>query len=51
MEDARYWFGTMSERDVVSWNVMIGGYAVQGFADDSFRMFCSIMREGINIFP
>ncbi|KAJ9164478.1 hypothetical protein P3X46_024052 [Hevea brasiliensis] len=47
MEHACYLFGTMSERDVVSWNAMIGGYAVQGFADDSFRMFHSMMGEGI----
>ncbi|KAF2317680.1 hypothetical protein GH714_039554 [Hevea brasiliensis] len=45
MEHACYLFGTMSERDVVSWNAMIGGYAVQGFADDSFRMFHSMMGE------
>ncbi|KDP25082.1 hypothetical protein JCGZ_22617 [Jatropha curcas] len=47
MEDACYLFGMMSERDVVSWNAMIGGYAVQGFSDDSFRMFHSMMREGV----
>ena len=47
MEDASYLFGTMMERDVVSWNAMIGGYAVQGFADDSFCMFRSMLRGGI----
>ncbi|XP_020539798.1 pentatricopeptide repeat-containing protein At3g20730 isoform X2 [Jatropha curcas] len=47
MEDACYLFGMMSERDVVSWNAMIGGYAVQGFSDDSFRMFHSMMREAL----
>lgn len=50
MEDACYWFETMSERDVVSWNTMIGGYAVQGFLQESFGMFRSMMREGVNIF-
>eukprot|EP00261_Vitis_vinifera_P031729 XP_019072972.1 PREDICTED: pentatricopeptide repeat-containing protein At3g20730 isoform X2 [Vitis vinifera] len=47
MEDASYLFGTMMERDVVSWNAMIGGYAVQGFADDSFCMFRSMLRGGL----
>lgn len=47
MEDAYHWFEMMSERDLVSWNAIIGGYAVQGFADDSFQMFRSMMREGL----
>ncbi|EEF48775.1 pentatricopeptide repeat-containing protein At3g20730 [Ricinus communis] len=47
MEDARYLFETMSERDVVSWNAVIGGYAAQDFNDDSFRMFYSMMGEGV----
>ncbi|XP_034915684.1 pentatricopeptide repeat-containing protein At3g20730 [Populus alba] len=48
MEDACYLFGMMEERDVVSWNAIIGGYAVQGFSGDSFRMFRSMMQEGMN---
>lgn len=50
MEDASYLFGMMPERDVVSWNAMIGGYAVQGFADASFQMFRAMMREGLATF-
>ncbi|KAH7575959.1 hypothetical protein ACOSP7_004028 [Xanthoceras sorbifolium] len=46
MEDARFLFDTMEERDVVSWNVMIGGFAVQGFVNDSFQLFRLMMREG-----
>lgn len=46
MEDACYVFEVMSERDLVSWNAMIGGYAVQGFAKDAFLMFRSMLREG-----
>lgn len=46
IEDARYLFEEMSERDLVSWNAMIGGYAVQGFADASLQLFHSMMREG-----
>ncbi|KAM7502453.1 hypothetical protein LguiB_001357 [Lonicera macranthoides] len=47
MEDACYVFEVMSERDLVSWNAMIGGYAVQGFAKDAFLMFRSMLREGV----
>ncbi|GKV26740.1 hypothetical protein SLEP1_g35981 [Rubroshorea leprosula] len=44
--DACYLFEIMTERDLVSWNVMIGGFSVQGFADDSFRLFKEMMGEG-----
>ncbi|CAL5394524.1 unnamed protein product [Camellia sinensis] len=47
LEDACYIFELMSERDVVSWNAMIGGYAVQGFADDALRLFRSMLRAGM----
>ncbi|GMP54551.1 hypothetical protein CsSME_00019694 [Camellia sinensis var. sinensis] len=47
LEDACYIFESMSERDVVSWNAMIGGYAVQGFADDALRLFRSMLRAGM----
>ncbi|KAI8543410.1 hypothetical protein RHMOL_Rhmol08G0215600 [Rhododendron molle] len=47
MEDACYFFESMAERDVVSWNVMIGGYAYQGFADDAFQLFRSMLRGGV----
>lgn len=47
MEDASYLFETMKERDLVSWNSMIGGYAVQGFAYDSLCMFRLMLRGGI----
>ncbi|TQD77287.1 hypothetical protein C1H46_037179 [Malus baccata] len=46
IEDGRCLFEEMSVRDLVSWNAMIGGYAVQGFADDSLRMFHLMMKEG-----
>ena len=49
MEDAHYVFEKMTKGDLVSWNAIIGGYAVQGYPDDSFRVFCSMMREGKNL--
>ncbi|XP_052173246.1 pentatricopeptide repeat-containing protein At3g20730 [Diospyros lotus] len=47
MEDACYIFDSMLERDLVSWNAMIGGYAVQGFVDDAFLLFRSLLRGGM----
>ncbi|CAI0379231.1 unnamed protein product [Linum tenue] len=46
MEDACYLFETILDRDVVSWNAMIGGYVVQGLGDDSFQLFHAMMAEG-----
>lgn len=46
MEDARYLFENVPKRDLVSWNAIIGGYAVQGYSEDSFLVFCSMRREG-----
>lgn len=45
--DACSLFETMTERDLVSWNTMIGGFAVQGYGDDSFQLFKKMTREGI----
>ncbi|XP_017254735.1 pentatricopeptide repeat-containing protein At3g20730 [Daucus carota subsp. sativus] len=47
MEDARHVFDEMVDRDVVSWNAMIGGYVVQGFRNNAFLMFQSMLREGM----
>ncbi|XP_059624856.1 pentatricopeptide repeat-containing protein At3g20730-like [Cornus florida] len=47
MEDACYVFESMSERDVVSWNAMIGGYAVQRLTNCAFKMFRSMLRGGM----
>lgn len=47
MEDARRVFDSMLERDLISWNAMIGGYSFQGFDDDAFLMFRLMLREGI----
>lgn len=47
MEDAWGVFERMSRKDVVSWNVLIGGYAVQGLGADAFDMFCSMLRDGM----
>ncbi|KAM1234740.1 hypothetical protein ACFX2J_004289 [Malus domestica] len=49
IEDACCLFEEMSVRDLVSWNAMIGGYVVQGFANDSLRMFHSMMKK-VNVY-
>ncbi|XP_077243719.1 pentatricopeptide repeat-containing protein At3g20730-like [Tasmannia lanceolata] len=46
IEDARFLFDGMSQRDVVSWNAVIGGYAVKGLGGDAFEMFHSMLRDG-----
>ncbi|OVA04883.1 Pentatricopeptide repeat [Macleaya cordata] len=47
MEDARFLFEKLEKRDVVCWNAVIGGYALQGLADDSFGMFRLMLNEGM----
>ncbi|KAL9227386.1 hypothetical protein vseg_003077 [Gypsophila vaccaria] len=47
IDDARLVFQSMSERDLVCWNAMIGGYAVQGLAEGSFLMLRSMLQEGM----
>ncbi|KAL2892704.1 hypothetical protein RDABS01_008613 [Bienertia sinuspersici] len=46
IEDASNVFQMMSEKDLVCWNAMIGGYVVQGFVNDAFRVFRQMMKEG-----
>ncbi|XP_074316356.1 pentatricopeptide repeat-containing protein At3g20730 [Silene latifolia] len=47
IEDASCVFQSMTERDLVCWNTMIGGYSAQGFVNDSFCMFQSMLSEGM----
>ncbi|KAI3769019.1 hypothetical protein L6452_00115 [Arctium lappa] len=47
MEDAYYIFDLMDGKDLVSWNSMIGGFAVRGFSDDAIVMFRLMLREGM----
>ncbi|CAI9088009.1 OLC1v1022236C1 [Oldenlandia corymbosa var. corymbosa] len=46
MEEASCVFGSMMHRDLVSWNAIIGGFAIQGFQDDAFSKFCLLLRDG-----
>ncbi|XP_024967992.1 pentatricopeptide repeat-containing protein At3g20730 isoform X2 [Cynara cardunculus var. scolymus] len=47
MEDAYCIFNLMSGKDRVSWNSMIGGFAVRGFSNDGILMFRLMLREGM----
>ncbi|PON78028.1 DYW domain containing protein [Parasponia andersonii] len=47
IEDARKLFDEMPSRDLVSWTVMIGGYAECGNAYESLVLFDSMREEGV----
>ncbi|KAF2282994.1 hypothetical protein GH714_043056 [Hevea brasiliensis] len=48
-------FGRMSERDLFSWNVLVGGYAKAGFFDEALclyhRMLWDCIRPDMYTFP
>ncbi|KAJ7536437.1 hypothetical protein O6H91_12G069700 [Diphasiastrum complanatum] len=47
LEDARELFNNMTERDVVSWNVMIAGYAQNGLGKEALAMYEQMQQEGV----
>ncbi|KAK6162560.1 hypothetical protein DH2020_002401 [Rehmannia glutinosa] len=46
LSDAWYVFGKMEERDVFSWNVLIGGYAKNGFLDEAIELYGRMLWLG-----
>ncbi|KAJ7540625.1 hypothetical protein O6H91_10G023400 [Diphasiastrum complanatum] len=46
-EDARELFNSMSERDVVSWTVMIAGYAQNGLGKEALALYEQMKQEGV----
>ncbi|KAJ7528001.1 hypothetical protein O6H91_16G079800 [Diphasiastrum complanatum] len=46
-EDARELFDNMSERNVVSWNAMIAGYAQNGLAKEALALYEQMKQEGV----
>lgn len=44
--DAWYVFGKMEERDVFSWNVLIGGYAKKGYFDEALDLYHKMLWVG-----
>lgn len=45
--NAWYVFGRMEERDVFSWNVLVGGYAKAGFFDEALDLYHRMLWVGI----
>ncbi|KAJ7565312.1 hypothetical protein O6H91_02G056300 [Diphasiastrum complanatum] len=46
MEHARQVFNNIYERDVVSWNAMLAGYAQQGLGKEAITLLEQMQREG-----
>ncbi|KAJ7569148.1 hypothetical protein O6H91_01G063500 [Diphasiastrum complanatum] len=46
-DDARELFNNMSERDVVSWNAMIAGYAQNGLGKEALALYEQMKQEGV----
>eukprot|EP01018_Ginkgo_biloba_P030827 Gb_14948 [translate_table: standard] len=47
VEHARHVFDKMSQRDVVSWNAMITGYAQSGQVDEALNLFHQMQLAGL----
>ena len=45
--NAWYVFGKMEKRDVFSWNVLVGGYAKEGFFDEALDLYYRMLWVGI----
>ncbi|XP_057870386.2 pentatricopeptide repeat-containing protein At3g24000, mitochondrial [Cryptomeria japonica] len=47
VEDARQVFDKITERNLVSWTALIGGYCQQGYENEGLRLFCELLRVGM----
>ncbi|KAI5660542.1 hypothetical protein M9H77_29335 [Catharanthus roseus] len=47
LADAWYVFGKMEERDVFSWNILIGGYAKNGYFDEAMDLYHKMLWVGV----
>eukprot|EP01018_Ginkgo_biloba_P027163 Gb_22477 [translate_table: standard] len=47
LANARRVFDQMSQRDVLSWTIMIAAYARHGFAKEALALFCQMPQTGI----
>ncbi|CAM8988513.1 unnamed protein product [Rhodiola kirilowii] len=45
--DAWYVFGKMEDRDVFSWNVLVGGYAKGGYLDEALCLYHRMLWAGV----
>ncbi|GLJ44200.1 hypothetical protein SUGI_0922690 [Cryptomeria japonica] len=49
MEDACQVFGTLSNRNIVSWNAIIAGYNQIGQGWEALRFFCQMKKAGVKL--
>eukprot|EP01018_Ginkgo_biloba_P013215 Gb_00776 [translate_table: standard] len=49
IEDARQAFDRMSNKNVVSWNAMIAGYAQHGFGEEALSLFYQMQLAGMKV--
>ncbi|KAF8410571.1 hypothetical protein HHK36_003102 [Tetracentron sinense] len=47
IESARQIFISMKRKDIVSWDIMIEGYALHGRGKDALELFREMIREGV----
>lgn len=47
LEDAERLFDSISEKDVYTWNSMIGGYALAGFCSKAYELFLNMETLGV----
>lgn len=47
LRDSRRFFGEMADRNVVSWNTMIGGYAQAGEVSEACALFGEMRHQGL----
>ncbi|RCV21232.1 hypothetical protein SETIT_4G122400v2 [Setaria italica] len=45
--DARSLFDGMAQRDAVTYNAMLSGYAAAALREEAFRLFCSMRERGV----
>lgn len=47
MDDALKLFEKMSEKDMISWTAVIGGYAQNDFSEEAMKLFCQMLQTGM----
>ncbi|KAK7406995.1 hypothetical protein VNO78_08633 [Psophocarpus tetragonolobus] len=48
VEKAEFLFNSTTEKDSVSWNVMISGYSYNWYSDEAQKLFREMLRQGPN---
>lgn len=48
LEQSRELFNSMREKDVISWNVMISGYGMHGYAKSAIEIFQDMEKTNLN---